>query len=189
MNQVHSFGLKPGTRGECLMCIVSAKITELRGRLKCQQGDTSWVWYYVLIVVGSRLIPCIRSLVDSVTALMRRGPMGEVKGLVGLYCMFQLKARSGRGVYITLLIWASLPCVPGITRVTLILASSQFFWNQELFVKLGTDKSVAQWTASQNSNSAIGGSLPKWRKHGFALRFWYGKSSVIKNQCGRETEG
>ena len=40
VNQVHCFGLKPGTRGECLMCIVSAKITELRGRLKSQQGNT-----------------------------------------------------------------------------------------------------------------------------------------------------
>ena len=41
VNQVHCFGLKPGTRGEYLMCIVTAKIMELRGRLKCQQGDTS----------------------------------------------------------------------------------------------------------------------------------------------------
>ena len=60
----------------------------------------------------------------------------------------------------------------------------QFFWNQELFVKLGADKSVAQWAASQNSNSAIGGLLPKRSKHGFTLRFWYGESSVIKDQCG-----
>ena len=41
VNQVHCFGLKPGTRGEYLMCIVTAKIMELRGRLKYQQGDTS----------------------------------------------------------------------------------------------------------------------------------------------------
>ena len=41
VNQVHCFGLKPGTRGEYLMCIVAAKIMELRGRLKYQQGDTS----------------------------------------------------------------------------------------------------------------------------------------------------
>ena len=41
VNQVHCFGLKPGTRGEYLMCIVTAKIMELRRRLKCQQGDTS----------------------------------------------------------------------------------------------------------------------------------------------------
>ena len=40
VNQAHGFGLKPGTQGEYLMCIASAKITELRGRLKCQQGDT-----------------------------------------------------------------------------------------------------------------------------------------------------
>ena len=74
VNQVHCFGLKPGTRGECLMCIVSAKITELRGRLKCQQGDTSWVWYYVLILVGSRLISHIRGIVGSATELNRRRP-------------------------------------------------------------------------------------------------------------------
>ena len=72
VNQVHCFGLKPGTRGECLMCIVSAKITELRGRLKCQQGNTSWFWYFVLIFVGSRLISCICGPVDSPTALNRR---------------------------------------------------------------------------------------------------------------------
>ena len=45
----------------------------------------------------------------------------------------------------------------------------QFLWNRELFVKLGVDKSGTQWAASQNSNSEIGGSLPKRRKHGFAF--------------------
>ena len=40
VNQVHCFALKPWARGEYLMCIVSAKITELGERLKCQQGDT-----------------------------------------------------------------------------------------------------------------------------------------------------
>ena len=74
MNQVHCFGLKPATRREYLMCIVSTKITETRGRLKSQQGDTSWVWCYVLIAVGSRLMPCIRGLVESATALNRRQP-------------------------------------------------------------------------------------------------------------------
>ena len=32
VNQVRCFGLKPGMQGECLMCIVSAKITEFGGR-------------------------------------------------------------------------------------------------------------------------------------------------------------
>ena len=41
VNQVHCFGLNVEARRECLMCIVSAKITKLRGRLKCQQGDNS----------------------------------------------------------------------------------------------------------------------------------------------------
>ena len=40
VNQVHCFGLKPGEWGEYLKCIVSVKIMELRGRLKCQQGGT-----------------------------------------------------------------------------------------------------------------------------------------------------
>ena len=40
-NQVHCFSLKLRARGEYLMCIVSAKIRELGGRFKCQQGDTS----------------------------------------------------------------------------------------------------------------------------------------------------
>ena len=35
VNQVHWFILKPGAQGEYLMCIVSAKITDLRERLKC----------------------------------------------------------------------------------------------------------------------------------------------------------
>ena len=61
----------------------------------------------------------------------------------------------------------------------------EFFWNQEFFVNLGMDNSVAQWTASQYSNLAIGGSFRKRRRHGFALRFWYGESFVIKNQCRR----
>ena len=74
MNQVYCFGLKPRAQGECLRCIVSATITNLRGRLKCQQGGTSWVWYYVLIVVRSRFILCIRGLVDSATALNRSRP-------------------------------------------------------------------------------------------------------------------
>ena len=102
VNQVHCFGLKPGTRGECLMCIVSAKITELRGRLKCQQGDTSWVWYYVLIAAGSRLTPCICSLVDSPTALNRRRP-SPISGRAGHHSInfseivkFLLKTNDGR---------------------------------------------------------------------------------------------
>ena len=41
VNQVHCFGLKPRVRGKYLMCIVSAKTTQLRERLKCRQGDTS----------------------------------------------------------------------------------------------------------------------------------------------------
>ena len=77
VNQLNCFGLKPGAQKECLMCILSAKVTDLRGRLKCQQGDTSWVWYYILIAVGSRLIPCIRGLVDSTTALNRRSDSRE----------------------------------------------------------------------------------------------------------------
>ena len=40
VNKVHCFGLKPGVRGEYLMCIVSTIITELGGRSKCLQGDT-----------------------------------------------------------------------------------------------------------------------------------------------------
>ena len=61
---------------------------------------------------------------------------------------------------------------------------AQFTWNCELSVKLGADESGAQWAASQNSNSVIDESFPKRRKHGFALRFWYGKPS-FKNQWGR----
>ena len=41
VNQVHCFGLKPGPRGEYLISVVSVKITELRGRMKYQQGDAS----------------------------------------------------------------------------------------------------------------------------------------------------
>ena len=41
VNHVHCFGLKPGVRGEHLMCFVSAKIKVLGRRLKCQQCDTS----------------------------------------------------------------------------------------------------------------------------------------------------
>ena len=74
VNQVHCFGLKPGAWWECLMCNVPTKITDLKGRLKFQQGGSSWVWYYVLIVVGPRLIPCIRGLLDSAIALNRRRP-------------------------------------------------------------------------------------------------------------------
>ena len=74
VNQVHCFGLKPGAWWECLMCNVPTKITDLRGRLKFQQGGSSWAWYYVLIVVGPRLIPCIRGLLDSAIALNRRRP-------------------------------------------------------------------------------------------------------------------
>ena len=47
------------------MCIVSAKITELWRRLKCQQDDTSWVWYYLYSVVGWPQFPYIRGLVLS----------------------------------------------------------------------------------------------------------------------------
>ena len=39
--------LKTRVLGEYPMCIVSVKITELRGRLKCHQGDTSWICYYL----------------------------------------------------------------------------------------------------------------------------------------------
>ena len=103
VNQVHCFGLKPGTRGECLMCIVSAKITGLRGRSKCQQDNTSWVWYYVLIVAGPRLIPCIRSLVESTTVLNRRRPSlipgkAEHHSVNSSEIMkFLLKTNDGRG--------------------------------------------------------------------------------------------
>ena len=41
VNQVYCFSLKPGAQGKYLMYIASAKITELGGKLKCQQGDTS----------------------------------------------------------------------------------------------------------------------------------------------------
>ena len=64
------------------------------------------------------------------------------------------------------------------TDVPVWLPGKQFFWSQELFVKVGADKSGAQWAVSQNSNSAIGRSLPERRKHEFALRFWYDESSV-----------
>ena len=74
VNQVHCFVLKRGMRGEYLMCIVSAKITELGGRLKCQQGDTSWIWYYLCAVVGSPQIPYIRDLVVSTAGSNRRDP-------------------------------------------------------------------------------------------------------------------
>ena len=74
VNQVHCFVLKPGMRGEYLMCIVLAKITELGGRLKCQQGDTSWVWYYLCAVVGSPQIPHIRGLVVSTAGSNCRNP-------------------------------------------------------------------------------------------------------------------
>ena len=101
-NQVHCFGLKPGTLGECLMCIAWTKITELRWRLKCQQGDTSWVWYYVLIAVGSRLIPCICGLVDSTAALKHRRP-SPIPGRAGHNSInfseivkFLLKTKDGR---------------------------------------------------------------------------------------------
>ena len=46
------------------MCIISTKITKLGGRLICQQGGTSWVWYYFFNVAGSRLLPYNRGLVD-----------------------------------------------------------------------------------------------------------------------------
>ena len=65
------------------------------------------------------------------------------------------------------------------TDVPVWLLGGQFFWNQELFVKVGADKSGAQWGVSQNSNSAIGRSLPQRRKHEFALRFWYDESLLI----------
>ena len=41
-----------------------------------------------------------------------------------------------------------------------------FFWYRELLVKLGADKSGAQWPASQNRNLAISGLLPERRKQG-----------------------
>ena len=44
----------------------------------------------------------------------------------------------------------------------------QFFWNRELFVKLGAVKSGTRWAASQNSNSAVGGSL-FWREENMDL--------------------
>ena len=56
------------------MCIVLAKITELGGRLKCQQGDISWVWYYVCTVVGFLLKPYIHGLVVSAAGSNHIGP-------------------------------------------------------------------------------------------------------------------
>ena len=67
--------LKTGVRGEYLMCFVSAKITVLAGRLKCQLGNTSWVWYYVSSVVGWLQLPYIRGLVVSTTGSNHRGPV------------------------------------------------------------------------------------------------------------------
>ena len=75
VNQVNCFGLKPRPRGEYLMYIVSVKITELRGRLKYQQGDASWVWYYFCTVAGSPLKTVICGLVVSEGGSNRRSPV------------------------------------------------------------------------------------------------------------------
>ena len=56
------------------MCIVSAKITELVGRLKWRQGDTLRVWYYVWNVVGSPHLPYNRSLADKAAGSNYRCP-------------------------------------------------------------------------------------------------------------------
>ena len=88
VNQVHCFG---------------SKTTELRGRSKCQQGDTSWVWYYVLIVLGWRLIPYIHGLMNNATELNRRRPSpipwrAEHHSVNSSEDMkFLLKTNNGRG--------------------------------------------------------------------------------------------
>ena len=57
--------LKTWAREEYFIYMLLAKTTELRGRLKCQQGDTSWVWYYDFNDVGSPQLPYTRGLVVS----------------------------------------------------------------------------------------------------------------------------
>ena len=68
-----------------------------------QQGDTSWVWYYVLIVVGSRLIPYIHGLMNNATELNRRRP-SPIPWRTAHHSVnsseitkFLLKANDGRG--------------------------------------------------------------------------------------------
>ena len=85
------------------MCIVSAKITELWGRLNYQQGDTSWVWYYVSSVVGSLQIPYILALVVSAAGSIRRD-LTSIPGRAehrvinsSEILKFLLKTNDGRG--------------------------------------------------------------------------------------------
>ena len=127
VNKVHCFGLKFGARGVYLMWIVSTKMVELWGRLKYQQGDTSWVWYYLCTVVGWPHLLNMRGLMVSAARSNHRSPslipgrakhqsvtfseivkfllrpmMVEVEGLIELFWvlpMLQLKPGSARGVF------------------------------------------------------------------------------------------
>ena len=74
VNQVHWLGLKPGAWGEYLICIVSGTITEFGERLKCQHGDTSWVWCDFHNVVGSPQLSYICGLLVNASRLNCKSP-------------------------------------------------------------------------------------------------------------------
>ena len=103
LNQVYCFGLKPGARGEYLMYTVSAKNTELGGRLKYQQGATSSVWYWLSRVVGSLQISYIRDRAVSTAGSNRSGPRSIPKRAKHRSAnsfeivTFLLKTNDGRG--------------------------------------------------------------------------------------------
>ena len=78
---IYCYGIKFGAGGEYLMRFVSANMTDLGMRLKCQQGDTSWVWYYLCSVAGWPRFPYIRGLMlarqDQTAEIQVRFPGGQ----------------------------------------------------------------------------------------------------------------